>query len=217
MYFAIGFIFTFIHGGLTGLFLGNVVIDLPLSDTYFVVAHFHLVMGVSPILVLFAALYHWYPKISGRMYNETMAKVHFGLLSWRLRNLSSDALPRILGSAQKILCARQYGLHPTVCSRSEFLDHDCCADCGGFSDTVLYKHHRQPEVGQKQTPTHGAPPLWNGKRLIHRQCTATGVIAFLLCTDGPMTTASRSHGRLYPAEHARRRSGNLARCDVTSR
>ena len=79
MYFAIGFIFTFIHGGLTGLFLGNVVIDLPLSDTYFVVAHFHLVMGVSPILVLYAALYHWYPKISGRMYNEALAKVHFWL------------------------------------------------------------------------------------------------------------------------------------------
>ena len=77
MYFAIGFIFTFIHGGLTGLFLGNVVIDLPLSDTYFVVAHFHLVMGVSPILVLFAAIYHWYPKLSGRMYNETIAKAHF--------------------------------------------------------------------------------------------------------------------------------------------
>ena len=54
MLFAIGFIFTFIHGGLTGLFLGNVVIDLPLSDTYFVVAHFHMVMGVSPIMVLFA-------------------------------------------------------------------------------------------------------------------------------------------------------------------
>ncbi|MEX2130387.1 MAG: cbb3-type cytochrome c oxidase subunit I [Pseudohongiellaceae bacterium] len=77
MFFAIGFIFTFIHGGLTGLFLGNVVIDLPLSDTYFVVAHFHMVMGVSPVLVLYAALYHWYPKASGRMYNETMAKVHF--------------------------------------------------------------------------------------------------------------------------------------------
>jgi len=77
MYFAIGFIFTFIHGGLTGLFLGNVVIDLPLSDTYFVVAHFHMVMGVSPILVLFAALYHWFPKMSGRMYHEGMAKLHF--------------------------------------------------------------------------------------------------------------------------------------------
>lgn len=77
MLFAIGFIFTFVHGGLTGLFLGNVIIDIPLADTYFVVAHFHMVMGVSPVLVLFAALYHWYPKVSGRMYNETLGKVHF--------------------------------------------------------------------------------------------------------------------------------------------
>ena len=77
MYFAIGFIFTFIHGGITGLFLGNVVIDLPLSDSYFVVAHFHMVMGVSPVLVVFAAIYHWYPKISGRMFHEGVAKLHF--------------------------------------------------------------------------------------------------------------------------------------------
>ena len=77
MLFAIGFIFTFTHGGLTGLFLGNVVIDLPLSDTYFVVAHFHMVMGVSPIMVLFAAIYHWYPLITGKMFNESLGKVHF--------------------------------------------------------------------------------------------------------------------------------------------
>jgi cytochrome c oxidase subunit 1 len=77
MLFAIGFIFTFIHGGLTGLFLCNVVVDLPLSDTYFVVAHFHMVMGVSPVLVVFAAIYHWYPKITGRMYNETLGRWHF--------------------------------------------------------------------------------------------------------------------------------------------
>ena len=77
MLFAIGFIFTFIHGGLTGLFLGNVTVDLPLSDTFFVVAHFHMVMGVSPILVVFGAIYHWYPKITGRMWNETLGKIHF--------------------------------------------------------------------------------------------------------------------------------------------
>src|SRR5205814_3036036 len=59
MLFAIGFIFTFINGGLTGLFLGNVTVDVPLSATYFVVAHFHMVMGVSPILVVFGAIYHW--------------------------------------------------------------------------------------------------------------------------------------------------------------
>jgi len=77
MLFAIGFIFTFIHGGLTGLFLGNVVVDLPLSDTYFVVAHFHMVMGVSPILVVLGAIYHWYPKMTGKMLDTTMGKIHF--------------------------------------------------------------------------------------------------------------------------------------------
>lgn len=77
MLFAIGFIFTFTHGGLTGLFLGNVTIDLPLSDTYFVVAHFHMVMGVSPIMVLFAAIYHWYPLMTGRMFNQALGKLHF--------------------------------------------------------------------------------------------------------------------------------------------
>ncbi len=77
MLFAIGFIFTFINGGLTGLFLGNVTVDLPLSDTYFVVAHFHMVMAVSPVLVVFGAIYHWYPKITGKMLDDTLGKVHF--------------------------------------------------------------------------------------------------------------------------------------------
>src|SRR4029077_16867724 len=77
MMFAIAFIFTFINGGLTGLFLGNVSVDVPLSGTYFVVAHFHMVMGVSPILVVFGALYHLYPKITGKMWNETLGKLHF--------------------------------------------------------------------------------------------------------------------------------------------
>jgi len=79
MLFAIGFIFTFTHGGLTGLFLGNVTVDLPLSDTYFVVGHFHMVMGVSPVLVVFGAIYHWFPKITGKMFNETLGKWHFWL------------------------------------------------------------------------------------------------------------------------------------------
>ena len=77
MLFCIGFIFTFINGGLTGLFLGNVTVDVPLSDTYFVVAHFHMVMGVSPVLVLYASIYHWFPKITGRMFHEGLGKLHF--------------------------------------------------------------------------------------------------------------------------------------------
>lgn len=77
MLFAIGFVFTFINGGLTGIFLGNVIVDVPLSDTYFVVAHFHMVMAVSPILAVFGAVYHWYPKITGRMTHDGMGHFHF--------------------------------------------------------------------------------------------------------------------------------------------
>ena len=77
MLFALAFIVTFVNGGLTGLFLGNVVVDVPLSDTMFVVAHFHMVMGVAPIIVIFGAIYHWYPKITGRMLNEAMGQFHF--------------------------------------------------------------------------------------------------------------------------------------------
>jgi cytochrome c oxidase subunit 1 len=77
MLFALAFIVTFVNGGLTGLFLGNVVVDVPLSDTMFVVAHFHMVMGVAPILVIFGAIYHWYPKMTGRMLNDTLGKLHF--------------------------------------------------------------------------------------------------------------------------------------------
>jgi cytochrome c oxidase subunit I len=77
MLFAIGFIFAFIHGGLTGLFLGNVTVSVPLSDTMFVVAHFHMVMAVAPIMVVFGAIYHWYPKITGRMLDDRLGKIHF--------------------------------------------------------------------------------------------------------------------------------------------
>ncbi|QEY63264.1 cytochrome c oxidase subunit I [Metapseudomonas lalkuanensis] len=77
MLFALAFIVTFLVGGLTGLFLGNVIVDIPLSDTYFVVAHFHMVMGVAPILVVFGSIYHWYPKITGRMLDDRIGKLHF--------------------------------------------------------------------------------------------------------------------------------------------
>ncbi len=77
MLFCIAFIVTFLNGGITGLFLGNVAVDVPLSDTYFVVAHFHMVMGVAPIFVIFGAIYHWFPLMSGRMYNEGLGQFHF--------------------------------------------------------------------------------------------------------------------------------------------
>ena len=72
MLFAIGFVSLFISGGLTGIFLGNSALDIHLHDTYFVVAHFHIVMGVASFFGMFAGIYHWFPKMYGRYLNNTL-------------------------------------------------------------------------------------------------------------------------------------------------
>jgi cytochrome c oxidase subunit I len=77
MLFAIGFVSMFISGGLTGIFLGNSAIDIPLHDTYFVIAHFHIVMGIAAFFGMFAGIYHWFPRMYGRFMNETLGKIHF--------------------------------------------------------------------------------------------------------------------------------------------
>src|SRR6195256_2366839 len=77
MLFAIGFVSMFISGGLTGVFLGNSTLDIQLHDTYFIIAHFHIVMGVSAFLGMFCGVYHWFPKMYGRYMNNTMAYIHF--------------------------------------------------------------------------------------------------------------------------------------------
>jgi cytochrome c oxidase subunit 1 len=77
MLFSIGLVSTFLSGGLTGLILGDSALDINVHDTYFVVAHFHLVMGVSAIYGLFAGVYHWFPKMFGRMMNKTLGYWHF--------------------------------------------------------------------------------------------------------------------------------------------
>ncbi|AKD02259.1 cbb3-type cytochrome c oxidase subunit I [Pontibacter korlensis] len=79
MMFAIGFVSLFISGGLTGIILGNSSLDIQLHDTYFVVAHFHLVMGAAAFFGMFAGVYHWFPKMFGRMMDEKLGYVHFWL------------------------------------------------------------------------------------------------------------------------------------------
>jgi len=77
MLYAIGFVSLFVAGGITGLTLAQPALDLYFHDTYFVVAHFHLIMGVAAIFAMFAGLTFWFPKMTGRMMNETMSKIHF--------------------------------------------------------------------------------------------------------------------------------------------
>lgn len=101
MLFAIGFVSLFISGGLTGIFLGNSAIDIVMHDTYFVVAHFHIVMGVAAFFGMFAGVYHWYPKMYGRFMNETLGKIHFWgtiisayAIFWPMHYIGMAGVPR---------------------------------------------------------------------------------------------------------------------------
>ena len=77
MLFSIGLVSTFITGGLTGLILGDSALDINVHDTYFVVAHFHIVMGLSAIFGMLAGVYHWFPKMYGRLMNLKLGYIHF--------------------------------------------------------------------------------------------------------------------------------------------
>lgn len=101
MLFAIGFVSLFISGGLTGIFLGNSALDIHLHDTYFVVAHFHIVMGVASFFGMFAGVYHWYPKMFGRYMNNTLGYIHFWgtlvcayLIFWPMHYTGLAGMPR---------------------------------------------------------------------------------------------------------------------------
>jgi cytochrome c oxidase subunit 1 len=99
--FSMGMVSMFISGGLTGIWLGNSAIDIHLHDSYFVVAHFHIVMGVSAFFGMFAGIYHWFPKMYGRFMNQTLGHIHFWislvgayLIFWPMHYEGLAGMPR---------------------------------------------------------------------------------------------------------------------------
>lgn len=101
MLFAIGFVSLFISGGLSGIWLGNASIDIHVHDTYFNIAHFHLVMGVASMFGMMAGVYHWFPKMFGRLMNNTLGYIHFWitlicayLIFWPMHYQGLAGVPR---------------------------------------------------------------------------------------------------------------------------
>ncbi len=116
MLFSIGFVSMFISGGLTGIFLGNSAIDIVMHDTYFVVAHFHIVMGIAAFFGMFAGIYHWYPKMFGRFMNETLGRIHFWgtmigayAIFWPMHYLGMAGVPRRYYSFETFDAFKHFG------------------------------------------------------------------------------------------------------------
>ncbi len=99
--FALGFLSMFVIGGLSGVMLGAVPIDIHVSDTYFIVAHIHYVLFGGSVFTIFAGIYYWFPKMTGRMYNERLGKLHFwltfvgfNLTFFPMHLLGTEGMPR---------------------------------------------------------------------------------------------------------------------------
>ncbi len=118
MIWAIGFIFLFTVGGVTGVVLANAGVDRVLQDTYYVVAHFHYVLSLGAVFGIFAGWYYWFPKMFGYMYSEPIAKAHFW---FTLHRREPGVLPRSTSSALSGMPRRYVATYPRRLRRLNFV------------------------------------------------------------------------------------------------
>ena len=155
MLYALGFMFIFAIGGLTGLFLASLAVDIHLHDTYFVVAHFHYVMMGSGLIAFFGGLHHWWSKITGRMYNELAGQIGFWFV---FIGFNATFLPQFVIGSQGM--PRRYYTYPAEYQWGHVIStYGAFIMAAGFVIMALYLAHSI--VAGKKAPRNP----WGGNSL----------------------------------------------------